>query len=357
MAQQGTAWNVAVFAVGGRTIDVGHILAAAHCRGEVLEVWNTVLGLVAAEKDAAALVERDEAEVDDEQLQSLSEQFRYDRDLITAEDTERWLAARRLTFDDFNAHFLRHYWVAALDEVSEPDAIDYLSAPDALCDVLIAELMFSGELERMAERLSWRFAAAGRRGDDPPPTGRVAPLAGDGVALEAWLARLGCDPQWLGEVQLMEAAYQRHREQLLTAEEIARSLASMRLALTRVELETVDVDSPDAVRELALCVQEDGMTMAEVAADGRYSYQRTETVLEDLPADVQQKVLSASPGDVLPPRPHDDGFHVDRLIARSDPDPTDQEVRARVEHQLLTRHFSALAAGCVRWLLAPNPEP
>ena len=356
MAERGRfAWNVPVFVAGGKTIGVGHIVVAAHSRGELLEAWNTFLALVESEKRAAAPDDDEEAEADEEELQALSERFRYDRDLITAEDTERWLADRGLTLDDFNAYFLRHYWASTLEEPAEAEPVDYFSASDALWDLLAAELLLSGEFDRMAERLSWRFAAALAPGGDP-----IAPAEGsidDGAGLEAWLARLGCDRQWLADLQVMEAAYRRRREQLLTENEVERALASMRLPLMRVDLETVDVDSLDAVRELAMCVREDGMSMAEVASDARYPYERTEVVLEDLPTDVQQKILFAAPGDVLPPLPHEGGFYLHRLVARSDPDLADDEIRARVERQILARHFAALTTTCVRWLLAPIGTP
>ena len=41
----------------------------------------------------------------------------------------------------------------------------------------------------------------------------------------------------------------------------------MRAALTRVDLETMDVDSLDAVHEVVMCVREDGMSMSEVASE------------------------------------------------------------------------------------------
>ena len=62
----------------------------------------------------------------------------------------------------------------------------------------------------------------------------------------------------------------------------------MRTGLTRIDLETMDVDSLDAVREVLMCVREDGMSMSQVASDACYPYERTEVVLDDLPADIRQ---------------------------------------------------------------------
>jgi hypothetical protein len=356
-ARDRAAWNRPVFVADGRTIAVGDIVLAAHCRGELQPAWARLLTLLQCDERAAALAEQDEGAPDEERLQSMSEEFRYEKELITAEETERWLEDRGLTLEDFNAHFLRHYWADTLDEAAEPEPLDYRSAPDALWDLLIAELLLSGELDRMAQRLSWRFAAAHGQLTQPAPCVdlRHPPDATpDDPAGEDWSARLGCDRRWIEDLQRLESAYRLECERLMTPDRVERSLTSMRLALTRLDLETVDVDSLDAVREVVMCVRDDGISLSDVASDGGYSYERTEVMLEDLPPDVQQKVLCAIPGEMLEPLPHDGGFHMYRLLGRADPDLADDEVRERVERRMLERHFAELTAASVRWLMAPS---
>jgi len=365
MAERNDAvWNRSVFVADGRTIAVGDVMLAAHFRGELQPAWTRLLLLVECEKRAADFAEEDGGAPDEAALQSRSDEFRYERELISAEETDRWLEDRGLTLEDFNAYFLRHYWADTLDEPTEPEALDFRSAPDAFRDLLRAELLLSGEFDRMARALSWRFAAAHVEGNQlaqhlaaGEPSGQLNAIEPDDASLQDWSARLGCDPGWLGAVRELETAYQRHCERLLTAERLEHSLGSLRLPLTRLELETIDLDSLDAVREALLCVREDGAPMSEVAADGRYPYRRTEVVVEDLPAELQQKLLSAVPGEVLEPLAHADGFQLCRLLGKTGPDLTDDHVRDRVERQILERHFSELTARCVRWLLALDGTP
>ena len=94
-----------VFLCEDRSFDFRDLIDAAHFRGELEPIWKNLLRLIAAERKADA----DELEVDDEAIERAAEQFRYERDLITAEETERWLAERGLTLNDFGAHFVRHY--------------------------------------------------------------------------------------------------------------------------------------------------------------------------------------------------------------------------------------------------------
>ena len=76
-------------------------------------------------------------------------------------------------------------------------------------------------------------------------------------------------------------------------------LAALRLPLTRFEVETIELDSLDAAREALLCARDDGMSMEEVAAEGRYPYRHPEVLLEEIPEDLQQKFLRVNPGDIL----------------------------------------------------------
>ena len=114
----------------------------------------------------------------------------------------------------------------------------------------------------------------------------------------------------------VEAAYGTHCDSLLLPEARQRELMALRLRLTRVEIELIEVESRDAANEALFCVREDGISMEEVATEGRYPYQRAEFLLEDLPADEQQKFLSGSQGDVLEPIAHGDGFKLCRIIKK-----------------------------------------
>ena len=84
------------------------------------------------------------------------------------------------------------------------------------------------------------------------------------------------------------------------------------------------------------------MSMEEVATEGRYPYRRADFLLEDLPADAQQKYLSGSPGDVLEPIPHGDGFELCRIIKKVEPRLEDPSVKSRVDQRLLDQYFSDL---------------
>ena len=74
-------------------------------------------------------------------------------DLITAEETEAWLANRGLTFDDFSDYFARQYCVGAINEGFSPKQIEYAFAAQELREPFVAELILSGTLEEMTIKL------------------------------------------------------------------------------------------------------------------------------------------------------------------------------------------------------------
>ena len=343
-----------VFLCAEQAYTVRDLIDAAHFRVEVEPVWNDLLRLVTAERRADV----EELEFSDEAIDTAVEQFRYQRDLITAEETEKWLTDRGLTLADFSAHFVRHYWGEKWDDI-EPEAVDYFSAPNELRELLTTELILSGELDQMAQRLSWRVAARAAADDRPATPELIAEeealfFERNGLAedqLPGWLERLGREAEWFRNLLTMEAIHRRDCAALLSPQTRAHEIAALRLPLTRFEVETIELDSLDAAREALLCARDDGMSMEEVATEGRYPYRHPELLLEEIPEELQQKFLSAHPGDILEPIAHGDGFHLCRVVGKEEPDADDPVVQERAENRILDRHFADLTTRHIQWRL------
>jgi hypothetical protein len=340
-----------VFSVGDRSWSVDDVIVAAHFRGELDGWWKEVLRWDACESRGT-----DPGGADEAALQSAIEQFRYERDLITAEETERWLEARGLTLDDFSDYFVRHS--RGQRPAGEGPAIPpAFSEPTARQrDLLRIELLLSGGMEAMAVGLSWRLAALDGNGTGisseliEAERARFFQRTGLGARDVAhWAASTQRDQSWLEEMLACEAAYQLEAGRVLTDEQRERLLHELRIPLTRVEVEVLEVESLAAAREATLCVREDGACLEEMARQGGYPHRREEVLIENFPPELQQRILCAALGEVLEPIPQGDGFCLWRTMAKTEPELDDAGIRARVERQLLELHFSDLAARCVRW--------
>ena len=341
-----------VFVCGDRAFNVRDLIDAALFRGELEPEWRNLLRHIAAEQRA----DEQNLEYSDDAIDAAAERFRYEHDLITVEETERWLEDRALSLGDFGAYFVRHYWGEQWNDL-EADALDYLSAPNDVRELLTSELLLSGELNRMAQRLSWRVATRREANDKLVASElieeeRARFLERSGLTeeqLPAWLERLERDRVWLDEALAMEGIHRRDCALLLSREACEREIAALRLPLTRFEVETIQLDSLDAAREALLCARDDGMSMEEVAAQGRYPYRHPEVLLEEIPEDLQQKFLSVYPGAILDPIARGDGFHICRVIGKEEPDLADPVVRKRAEERILDRHFADLTTRHIQW--------
>src|SRR5438094_8324450 len=126
---------------------VEDILAAGWFLGELESPWRELLKACACEERANEL----ELEPEEETLTAMSEDFRYERELLTVEEIERWLVARDLTEDDFNAYLVRRYWRKNPPDAAEADEAAGGSYPDAVPERrewLRAELWLSVKFDR-----------------------------------------------------------------------------------------------------------------------------------------------------------------------------------------------------------------
>jgi hypothetical protein len=304
--------------VGSREITIGDVIRAADYRGDLDSAWAETCWLVEREESAT-----------DEEIQASSEKFRTDRDLLTAEETEQWLDERGLTLDEFGDYIVRQTGKETLHPKAGTPATKYAEAEEELQDLLRIDLLLGGEFDRLAEGLAWRLASKSDGG-----SGETGDL--------------------LDELSELETAYRETSAGLLNEHARAQALTLLRLDLTGLELEVLDLESHDAASEALLCLREDGLSMAEVARDGRYPLQSRELRFAELPEEAQPKMISASPGEVVGPFPHGDGVRIYRLARKIEPSLEDAAVKERVDRYLVDRYFSELVARHIHWIIEPS---
>ena len=208
--------SLAVCACGGQEFSARDAVEAALFRGDLGDLWQSFRQRVAAEKQA----DEEELDLDEEAIDAAAEQFRYERDLITAEETEQWLAARGLDLDDFTDFFTRQVFLQSLGEEVATEEIDYPSAPGDLRQLFAVEMILTGDLDRLANDLGWRLAAAAATAADEVDAERMeaerrqfferSDLTPE--QLPEWLQKIGRDTPWLEKMLRMEAEYRRRAE-------------------------------------------------------------------------------------------------------------------------------------------------
>ena len=344
-AESASCVDVVVCTCGGQQYTVRDVVDAAFFRGQLYDSWKKFVRDMAAEERAVEL----DLDLDETAISNAAEAFRYQHDLITAEETEAWLVKRGLTFGEFSDFFTRRYYARAVGEDVVADDVEYNSASSDLRQSFMAELVFAGEFDRIATDFIRRLAA---RCAEPKPTSEAISFEDcrffqhsnlKPQDLTDWLKKIGRDRGWFAEMLAMEAVYHSCCQRILVPQARQRELAELQLRLTQFETELIGFKSRDAAKEALFCVREDGMAMEQVAAEGPYPYCRATFTLEDIPGDAQQTFASVSAGDILGPLARPDGFELCRVIARIEPQPDDPNVQARIDRRLLERHFSEVA--------------
>ena len=289
------------------------MLLAAELRGELGVVERqTRQGLACLHRLAA------EAEaLPADALRAAATVFRYERNLLAAEELEAWLDARGLTTSDWNGYLrrllVRERWADELDRIESEFAV----GDDDVEGALPAEAICTGFLSRAAERLAEdaALAAALAAADD------AVEDSPDRATLIAALAR-GADAV---------------RARTPSRPEVEREVAAHGLDWIRIEAETLELDDAEAAREAALCVRVDGRPLTDVADECGLPANRLVLYLGDADPELRVALVSASPGELIGPVEHGDGHMLLQLRAKAEPSADDPELGRRAAAVLAAR--------------------
>jgi hypothetical protein len=298
-----------LFTVAGRTFGWEDVLLAAELRGELgLLERQTGQGLACVRRLAT-----ESDTVSAEAVRAAATVFRYDRNLLAAEELEAWLDARGLTVADWNGYLrrllLRERWVDELERIESEFAV----ADEEVEAVLLAEAVCSGFLRREAEQLAEdaALAAAGDAVED----------SSDRRTLIADLAR----------------GAQVARSRVPSPPDVEREVAAHALDWIRVEAETLELADAEAAREAALCVRVDGRPLTEVAEECGVPANALVLYLGDAAPELRGALVSARPGELIGPVEHGAGHMLVQVGSKTEPSAEDPELGRRATAVLAAR--------------------
>jgi hypothetical protein len=342
------------FCLGEHAYTVDDVFDSAHFRGELQGCWRELLRGRACEAQAAA----DGLTAPGEELQQRSEEFRYAHDLVTAEETDHWLNARGITPTAFEDFFVRAHWLDKDGGNTPAPSRPLTGATRAERELLRIHTLMTGDLHGMARRLGQREAMAISDGRTYTPGGEElreqrerleARLRESGEEPANLLAAVGRGPDWLEHQLRLEAVFSHCCRQKVSPRSLQETLARLRLPLLVVEYEIMEVDTYDAAREAYLSVTIEGMSLADLAHEYGFPYQRTRSHMEKLPENLQQAFISGSPGLVLPPAK--DRPQVIRLEVKTEPTLADPRINQYIHRRILNDYLADVESRHLRWVL------
>lgn len=332
----------AVFSVGEECFTWADVVLAAIRHGDWAEQsTRTRHGLAALRRVTAA-----GEEVPAARITAAAKRFRYERELLAADELDAWLDRFGLSHADWHDCLSREllrsrsHGAAAASAICDAEVLACVGV-DAIC---------GGLLESTAHRLGAHAALAvdvpderilpDQHADDATHAATAAQALGGTIA--EWEERL----RRIGHI---EARASDARARLVDQPAVEHAVAEHRLDWLGLELDVLDFSREPAAREAALCVRADDLDLAVVAERSGARLTRRSLRLAEAEPWLAPHLFGATEGGLIGPLAHDSGFTVARVVSRRPPDPADPHIRRRAEAELVRRAATGHLADHVRW--------
>ncbi len=271
-----------MFEVEGETYCWEDVILAATRSGQ----WAALQQGTREALALAARLERDDEPEPEEEIEETASQFRYDRDLLRADDMEEWLAGRGVTVEEWMDMIRREVLRRRAGDDLEDSMAEWDPDPGQLAEAVRVELALrecrrsAGARPRRAGSRCCRGAAWGQAQADRGPDQRGRRLTSSNPIPQRKRrprrSVIRPSPVWprsaaraaAGSLDRLERDWARFQESL-TGPGGHRSRGESppaRLAEVRLLRPSALPTSPQA-REAALCIREDGLSIEQVADD------------------------------------------------------------------------------------------
>ena len=280
--------------------------------------------------------------------------FRYDRDLLTTDETLAWIERAGLTIDEWTdflvGRLLRHQWNGRLGDLLRCHGGSLTITDSAFS----AEGICSGWFDHQAMTLAARAAVCATFVDMTCEPVDLAPIQRTRRDHAAWLAALDPgDLARLAHLARLESTFEAQKRAIVTPEALAALVARHRLDWMRVDLERLVFDSADAAREAAWCVREDGVTLSDVAIESRLQLHDSRELLERLEPELRDVVLGAGSDRLIGPVQVGSRYEVGWVVAKTPPDLADPLVYARAAEAVVEHMVGNAVRSHVHWVDRP----
>jgi len=270
-----------VFSAGAQDYSWADVVAAARAWGR----WED------ATAPSWAARGEDEAE-------EAGQAFRYERNLLAAEEMETWLEHWGLTVAEWRR------WLRG-----EADGW-----PEAVC---------SGALAELARDLAARAAAAEANGSAAGP-------------VETDLER-------------MDEAFATFEHAALTDDARVRLLELRGSDWVRVSYSALGFAQLGMAREAALCVREDGLALEEVGNRAGVELEQIDALMHEVDPLLGKAILSTPAGELAGPLESSDGFLVIQVHEKTAPTLADPAIQDLLEREVPRRAVEREVRARVRW--------
>lgn len=279
-------------------------------------------------------------------------EFRYERDLITAETMEDWLAKRDLSVGDWAGHLERQ-----LERTRWSDDLDALVARHPLADdeaarLTLIDVTCSGDLRKWAQTLAAHAAVHSRMAPATEATLERSSIT-PSRTVEAVAALLDMDGEKVLEttrrLEHVEDSFDRFRNAQLTDRALQDFIGQRQLDWVRFDCRVMSFPEESMAAEAALMLREDDEGFTGVYSIAHAEPKTARFFLDEVDGPLRERFLGASAGDLLGPVRLGDEYVIYEIEEKHLPTAKDPEVRKRAEEGVLTSALNRKADGSVQW--------
>ena len=303
-----------LFTIESREFGWDEVVIAAQMWGE----WGRFIENVRESHSCFGLATRTGQLPPPSKVREVATAFRYSRNLISGEETRVWLQHWGMAVDDWmdclRSQVLRQSWAGRLSEITRANPV----SDEEVTAVAKNHAVCSDKLENWARRLA----------------GHAAVAANSGQLLHGTES-----PRSL--IELVETEFAKNRQQIMTRKLMENKIADHRLDWIHYDCRYLWFDDERIGREAAWCVNEDGLTLDQVALTARTEVKEWSFYADEIDARVRAVFLAAREGDLLGPLKLKSGYPLFSLINKTMPEIDDPKIVSRAENAIvgsLTAH-------------------
>ena len=311
-----------LFTIGSHEFGWEEVAAAARIWGE----WDRFVERVRHSLACFHLATRTDQLPSAARMGEVATAFRYERNLISGEETRAWLLRWDITVEEWmnclRAQVLRQGWAGRLVEIESTNPI----GDDEIADAIKRHAVCSGKLEDWTQRLAGRAAVAAISKESFPETSSPDEL-----------------------VAIVEAEFERRKQSTITTKLMATKIADNRLDWIHYDCRYLWFEDESVGREAVWCVREDGLTLDEVAASACSDVQEWSFYGDEIDESIRPAFLAARPGDLLGPLKLGTGYPLFSLVDKRPPKADDPQILMRAEEAIITSLVSHAINEQVKW--------
>lgn len=322
-----------IFSVGTAQYFWEDVLLAAQSWGDWSEVELEVRKGLACQRKIAS-EDLEEEVLDQEKIDSDATDFRYARNLISAEEMEAWLVERGLTVEDWMDYIERSFLLKTYGDHLDQILLDYPISPEEAQEMVTTEGLFSGRLDKVFHKLAGLAAVYdlyNAASENLPGANRAAFLT------------------------QLESTFRQFHQEKISAEGIVENIKLHSMDWIKLHLQCLTFPQEQMAREAALCVTIDHISPEEIASETNADFWQKHLYLDEVNAEWRSNFLSAKRDDLLGPFRSGENYLLYYVLDKVVPSVQDPELLKLAEENLLDKLVDREINERVKWhKLAPQ---